>query len=266
MSQRQRHRGQHAHDPRLFSEPFLPALNAAVGDLSWMLSRRYPEQAALELVGNRYRLHQRQRRALLRASCTDASLALRAQSRIGRSQLAGRSLLIDGYNLLITMESALGGGIILHCRDGCYRDIASVHGTYRNVEETLPALTRIGQTLESLGIAGACWLLDSPISNSGRLRRLMLDLAAQHGFRWQVDLDSNPDKRIAEEPDAVAVSSDGWVLDRCAAWYNLHQDLIGSLPEVQVIRLPGTAPDLPLPAEAELPDPAGWELPEPEAD
>jgi hypothetical protein len=265
MSQRQRHRGQHAHDPRLFSEPFLPALNAAVGDLSWLLSRRYPEQAAQELVGNRYRLHQRQRRALLRASCTDASRALRAQSRISRSQLEGRSLLIDGYNLLITIESALAGGIILHCRDGCYRDIASVHGTYRNVEETLPALILIGQTLETFGTAGACWLLDSPISNSGRLRRLMLDLAAQHGFRWQVELDSNPDKRIAEEPDAVAVSSDGWILDRCTAWYNPHQDLIDGVPGAQVIRLPGAAPEQPLPDEAELPDPAGWGLPEPDA-
>src|SRR6266404_1471952 len=45
-------------------------------------------------------------------------------------------LLIDGFNLILTLESALGGGVMLVGRDGCYRDMASVHGTYRRVEET----------------------------------------------------------------------------------------------------------------------------------
>ena len=43
-------------------------------------------------------------------------------------------------NVLITLESALGGGVLLRCRDGCLRDMASLHGTYRIVDETDPAL------------------------------------------------------------------------------------------------------------------------------
>jgi hypothetical protein len=29
------------------------------------------------------------------------------------------------------VEAALAGGVILACRDGAYRDMASIHGTWR---------------------------------------------------------------------------------------------------------------------------------------
>ena len=54
--------------------------------------------------------------------------------------VANRELWIDGYNALTTIESALSGSVILRARDGCYRDMASMHGTYRKVQETVPAI------------------------------------------------------------------------------------------------------------------------------
>ena len=55
------------------------------------------------------------------------------------TDLAGQELWIDGFNLLILIESALAGGIILIGRDGCCRDLAGLHGTYRDVAETRTA-------------------------------------------------------------------------------------------------------------------------------
>ena len=45
---------------------------------------------------------------------------------------------------MTTIEAALSGGVILAARDGAYRDMASMHGTYRKVAETLPALELLG--------------------------------------------------------------------------------------------------------------------------
>ena len=95
------------------------------------------------------------------------------------TQLKGKKLFIDGYNLLITIESALSGGFIFVGRDGCYRDLASVHGTYRRVEETLPAIMTIGKSLMELGVEGVQWYFDAPISNSGRLKVYVHELAVQ---------------------------------------------------------------------------------------
>lgn len=239
MSSKQKHRGQHGNDPRLFHPRWLPILNQAVIDLAWLLSREYSEKSALTLVGDRYRLNIRQRKALLRATCSDQARDTRMQKRLQTTDLHGQDLLIDGYNLLITMESALAGGIVLHCRDSCYRDIASVHGTYRRVEETLPALAMIGVHLQGLDVHHVGWLLDKPVSNSGRLKGIMEEVAQQYGFDWSVELVNNPDRQLVERQDLVTVSSDGWVLDHCACWFNLHQPLLDKISDAQVIDLRG---------------------------
>lgn len=236
---RQKHRGQHANDVKLFHERWIPVLNEAVRDLSWLWSRGYSEKSALELVGNRYRLNNRQRHALRRAACSDQSVAHRKENRIAPPDLRGKQVAIDGYNLLITIEAALAGGIVLHCRDDCYRDIASVHGTYRRVEETMPALSMIGVSLQKLEVADVHWLLDKPVSNSGRLKGFMVELSQQYEFNWYVELVNNPDRTLSQMEDTVVVSSDGWVLDHTEQWYHLHQHIVNAIPTANVIHLTG---------------------------
>ena len=217
MPQKQRHRGKHPEDSRLFGERWLPALRDAVADLSFLLSRRYAEKAAQKLVGDHYQLHLRQRRAVLGASCSDVSLDYRERHRIAAEDLGGSPVSIDGYNLLITAESALSDGVLVRGRDGCVRDLASVHGSYHRVEETLPAVRLIGETLARLGVVCARWYLDAPVSNSGRLKALLLEEAAAAGWQWEVKLSSNTDKALALSEDVV-VTADSWILDRVGRW------------------------------------------------
>ncbi len=233
----QKHRGQHAQDAELFDSKWEAPLRSAVEDLSHLLSRGYGEPSALKLVGDRYRLHKRQRMALLRASCSDKAKTYRSAIALSNEAAGGKEVVIDGYNLLITTESMLAGGIILHCRDGCFRDIASVHGTYRKVEETLPALGLIGRTLQALRVAHAHWIFDAPVSNSGRLKVLMHELAEAHGFAWDISLHNNPDKVIAEQSERIPITSDGWILDRSESHFNLHATLLKSIPNANVVKL-----------------------------
>ena len=243
MSSKQKHRGQHGNAPRLFAPKWIPILNRAVADLAWLLTRDYSEKSALGLVGDHYRLNIRQRRALLRAVCSDQAYQRRQAKQLLTEQVRGRELVIDGYNLLITIESALAGGLVIECRDGCFRDIASVHGTYRRVAETLPALVMIGVYLQGLDVCHVHWLLDRPVSNSGHLKGIMEDTAEQYGFDWVIELVNNPDRDITEHHERVAISSDGWVLDHCPQWYNLHRSLVAKLPQVNLIQLDGGEPN-----------------------
>lgn len=214
-------------------------LNAAVADFSWLLSRGYAENSSLKLTGDRYRLTKRQRKAVLRATCSDQQRTHRQQSSLTPPELFGNQVAIDGYNLLITIEVALSGGMVLQCRDGAYRDIASVHGTYRKVQETLPALKLIGESLMELGVTEAYWYLDAPVSNSGLLRKSICELAQTYDFPWQVALVNNPDRIISENPALIPISSDGWIIDHTGRWFNLHQWIIAKIPEAAVILLNG---------------------------
>ncbi len=214
------HRGKHSNDDDNFSPRFLPALQAACADFCYLLTREYGEKSALQLVGNRYSLNTRQQTALSRVAVSENLTIFRLQKQLSAPNLAQKTLHIDGYNLLIGVEVALSAGFLFLAQDGCYRDIASIHGTYRKVEETLPALQLIADALRELAAKEIIWYFDSPVSNSGRLKTILSQLATEQNLNWQIHLVNNPDKTIAENGE-IAISSDGWVLDNSKNWFNL---------------------------------------------
>ena len=231
MPDRRRHRGKHPGDDRLFFRDRHDSLRAGVCELSWLLTRGFAIGSALKLVGDRHDLTVRQRLAVRRSACSDESFARRAAARMTIEAVRGGSLAIDGYNLLITVEAAMSGGLVLVGRDGCCRDLAGVHGTYRKVEETVPALELILEYVSKCDIRHVDWYLDRPVSNSGRLKALMADLiegrreSGRVPADWNIELVNNPDAVLVSCLEPV-VSSDSVILDRCGAWWNLAAELI----------------------------------------
>ncbi|NQU23599.1 MAG: DUF434 domain-containing protein [Candidatus Nealsonbacteria bacterium] len=225
MPDRRKHRGPHPEDVRLFAMEIWPILHQAVDDLVWLLSRGYAQKSSLKLVGDRYDLVQRQRTAVGRIACSNADADRRREHQVTAEQLAGRPLSIDGYNALTTIEAALAGGVILPGRDGTYRDMASMHGSYRKVAETRPALELLGRTLAKLQTAECLWYLDSPVSNSGRLKKIIEETAAAAGWAWRVELVQDPDA-ILSETDRIVATADSVILDRCRRWFNLARETV----------------------------------------
>jgi hypothetical protein len=233
------HRGPDPRDGAAFDSARVPALREAVGHLSWLLSHDYAPSSALKLVGDRFSLTERQRMAVMRCSCADWSRARRLRHRVTAESLRGGSIALDGFNVLTTVEAAFGGAVVLVGRDGSFRDLAGVHGTYRKVEETRPAVRLVGAVLAELGVSGVRWLLDSPVSNSGRLRALLLDEAGQNQWDWQVELSFNPDPVLSESTEVVA-TADSAILDRCARWFPLARIAIERrLPSAWLVDLSG---------------------------
>lgn len=238
MPDHRRHRGPHPHDPRAFAPEAVPALRAACADLGWLLSRDYAVDSAVALVGNRYSLTKRQREAVARACCSDEQRSSRRQKARAHSALAGETLGVDGFNCLIGVESALSGGVVLVGRDGAHRDLASVHGTYRNVEESRRAACLILDALASARPHKVVWVLDSPVSNSGRVAQLVRELALEGGSEVEVELAHDADRVVVEPRFSCAVSCDGWVLDRASAWFDLVGFVIEQhLPEAWLVTL-----------------------------
>jgi hypothetical protein len=202
-------------------------LRAAVSDLSWLLGRGYAPVSALKLVGDRRGLTERQRMAVRRSACSDEDRSRRQATRITEADLAGMELWIDGFNVLTTLESHLGGGVVLHCRDGTFRDLAGVHGTYRRVVETTPALEILASHIEDLGVGPVRWLFDRPVSNSGRIRSLVLELARDRTRNWSVDLVDNPDPLLKVSVAPIA-TADSAILDAGPRWYNLAREVLES--------------------------------------
>lgn len=241
MTHRQAHRGPAPQDARLFGPRRIPDLRAAAHDLCWLLDREYAARSALELVGNRYSLTARQRMALSRFACSAEEARNRGKRKVELAHLADQELWIDGFNVLTLLETAAGGGLVLRARDGCCRDIAGIHRRHRRVDETIPAVRLVGDAAQRWGIGCCRFWLDEPISNSARLKQLILEVARESGWNMTVDLAFNPDHVLAETAHAIA-TSDGAVLDRCRRWVDLVGWIVAEhLPAAWVVDF-GTAP------------------------
>ncbi|GAK54837.1 hypothetical protein U27_01668 [Candidatus Vecturithrix granuli] len=237
MPDTRQHRGAHPEDQRLFAPSQLPRLRTAVFEFSWLLTRGYAAVSALKLVGDRHKLNKRQRVALSRAGCSDQEYEHRQATCLPVQQIRDQEVLIDGFNLLITIEAALSGGIVLWCRDGCLRDLSSVHGSYRTVTETQQAFELIGAVLCNLKPQSVTWLFDAPISNSGRLAQRIRTEAAAHGWPWNAEVVLNPDTALIAS-EQIAISSDSHILDGAMRWVNFSAYLLTScLPDAWVIDL-----------------------------
>lgn len=237
MPDSRRHRSAAPPDRALFSADALPKLREAVTHLAWLQSHGYGEASSLKLVGDRFDLAARAREAVMRSACGDDARAVRREKEVESEDLAAGRLWIDGYNVLTTVESALGGGVILAARDGCYRDLASMRGTWRKVEETVPAIELVGAYLDRCMLESAVWVLDKPVSNSGRLAKLIERVAEQRAWNWKIRLSASADRALVESGEVLA-SADRVILDRCGRWFNLARSVVAAhAPNAWILHL-----------------------------
>jgi len=211
LPDRRKHRGPDPRDRNLFSEHWLPILRQAASDLAWLLGRSYAPTAALKLVGDHFQLQKRQRMVLQRGVCSPVLAEKRREKMCWPDRLV-----VDGFNVVVATEALLSGGLLVRGTDGLLRDLSSVHGSYRRVEETEEALDALCAQLDG---RAATWTLDRPVSNSGRLAAMI----RARGF--DAECVDAADRTLAESGLPVA-TSDGHLVDRAVGGVNLVERLL----------------------------------------
>lgn len=161
-------------------------------------------------------------------------MAERASRRIDEGAVEGRTLLLDGLNVLTTIEVALAGGVLLIGRDECMRDMASFHGNYRLVQETDPAVTWLLDALESLAPSEVHVYIDRPVSNSGRLAKAIRNAAAGRQTPTQAILSDRVDPTLRASHNAIVATADSAILDACGSWLNLARHVIEERNDIGV--------------------------------
>ena len=108
--------------------------------------------------------------------------------------------------------------------DGTIRDLAGLRGSYRIVDKTVRAVELLLNRLDERNVKNALFYLDKQVSNSGRLRALLLDHAESHAVHVQVELHPGVDSVLSYMENVV--TADAIILDKCGSWYNLNRGLI----------------------------------------
>lgn len=236
-------RGGHPDDGLLFGPDAAARLRVALEEVAWLLGRGYPLRTAVRTVGDHHQLAARQRLALQRAACSEAQRASRLARRAPASSLRDAEANVDGFNLIITLEVALSGGLLVRGPEGVLRDLAGLRGSYAPIPETDAAIDLLGGALSAAGAARARVLLDAAVPSSGKLRARLLERLggpprSPGGAPLSIEatLVPDPDRLLAGA--AGVVSSDSVVLDRCAGWINLADEIVATrVPAARIVDL-----------------------------
>lgn len=216
-------RGYFPSDKKEFTDNSLYKLYHAGKDLYYLLNQGYKTKGASVFVGNHYLLSERQRLALTRGISSEKNIKIRKDKEININ-IENSIVNIDGFNTIITLEVALSNSLLVKCMDGTYRDLAGLRGTYGIIDKTKDAILNIGEVLEKNKIKKANFYLDSPVSNSGNLKKKIEELLKNFSFEVEVFNINNVDATLEKLENVI--SSDAIILDKCKSWINLNKEII----------------------------------------
>lgn len=214
-------RGSAVNDEKEFSGASIEQLKKAAGHIRYLIKEGYAIKNASVFVGNHFLLSERQRLAIVRSISTDEQIRLRREKECTAEELCGRTVYIDGFNTIITLEIALCRSLLLDCMDGTIRDLAGLRGTYRLIAETPEAVRTIADALERLKVKKAVFYLDAPVSNSGRLKSLIADIWENRNMDLDIQVIHDVDRTL-QKKDYV-ITADAIILDKCKSWFNLNR-------------------------------------------
>jgi hypothetical protein len=235
MTEKTTRRGFDEEDFKWFSKEAVAKLKMAQEEVEWLLNRGYKSSSIIDLIGGHYQFSSRQRTALQRATSSKSQYEKRKTAMLSVGAYKEDCIYIDGFNLIITLEVALSGSVLILGNDGVLRDLAGLRGTYRLIDKTDEAIKLIGKAFREFEVPGARFFLDAPVSNSGRLRSKILEYSSQWNIPVEVELVPNADPILSKMKRVI--TSDSIILDQCGSWFNLSRKIVEDYIEGWIVDL-----------------------------
>ncbi|MEM3831044.1 MAG: DUF434 domain-containing protein [Sulfolobales archaeon] len=205
----------------------------ACEDYRYLLERGYPQKSSLDLISGRYALNRSERSLIMRCVHRKDYLE-RIRGRIIKpDNMRGELILIDLFNVLSTLSTALAGGCIYLCDDGFARDIGGIRSIESN-ESVHEASDLIVSFLRDLGVREIIYVADKSRSKSKEISRILTDRSFHAGLLSSYLLAEKADREIIDLSTArggVVVSSDFLVLEKALKVFDLAGFIIRSAHE-----------------------------------
>ncbi|MFH2125353.1 MAG: DUF434 domain-containing protein [Pseudomonadota bacterium] len=215
----------------------LAPLRQAAADLRYLLGRGYPRELGLKLTGDRWGLDADQRQVLRRAVAAPEKARARRERLLPLTALKGQAVGVDGHNVIITLESALMGAVLVEADDGAVRDIGQKGRHYGPGAHTETAVRLMIDALAKAGAARSVILLDAPLPLSGQLAGVIRQVMERAGLAGQARAVAVPEKELAAF-EGIVVSGDGPLIDAVSRPLDLAGAIIrGMEPRPEMISL-----------------------------
>ncbi len=192
----------------------------AAQDYRYLLDRGYHQKSALDLITSRYGLTKEERMLLFRCIHSAADAAEIAGKAVRPYEIREKKIIIDGYNVLLTILSAIEGRTLYLCDDGFVRDLRSSKIKDFGSPLMVKAITLLKEELEELRPCKVSLILDKNVSWSSEHAKII-----SKAMEAEVILASRADTRVILS-DGIIASSDYLVLKKVSKAYDLGGHIV----------------------------------------
>ena len=206
------------------------SLEHADADIRYLLDRGYPTGGAVAFVCNHYRLNDEARFLLSRAVISISVAEKRRGKFLPCGAIKGNTILIDGYNIVIGMESVLNKEAFL-CDDDVVRDIKGIFRNFKASEITQEAVGLTLQFLKENNPAYVCCILDSQISKSGLFAKMLREKISIAGLKGDAKTSKRADYDL-KNSNYIVASSEGVIIDAAEKVVNFLSCLVSGYPHL----------------------------------
>jgi hypothetical protein len=208
----------------------------ACRDYAYLMNRQYPERGAIKMVGDRYRLTRDQRTVLYRGISSGERSALRSSWIV--QEMKGRTLAVDGYNVLFSLLNYRLGRFTFISTDNLLRDAGSLHGRLRDQKTFHECVALLMDFLVTLQPSSVDVFLDSPVSHSEKHAQVILEMLEQCHLRGSCQVIHSADFALKHFPYEVLATSDTVIIEKAARpVIDLPRMILEKYYQVDLIRI-----------------------------
>jgi len=191
----------------------------AAEDLRYLLSRGYGRISAVKFVGDKYKLDKPQRLLLYRGVYAPEGAAAHLKKLIGSDGIRQKKLSVDGFNVLLTVNSELKGIPNYLCDDGLVRDVSEIHSAATKENLSKPLDLTIS-ALRDLEAGRVYFVFDRLISRSGELSKQVSEEMRVNSIAGESLTAESADFEVLRRGE-IAASSDSIIIDKADRVFDL---------------------------------------------
>ena len=206
----------------------MPEPGKAITDIRYLLDRGYPGKGVITFVCNHYRLDIKWRYVFTRVVFGRDTIKSRREKTVKCEDLKGEVVLVDGYNVLIGVESALKVEPVYLCDDGFLRDTRGVFRNYRCSVLTERAMDEILGVLRGVAPLRVEFLFDSQISKSKEMARWLEKKLKDVGLEGCGRTSRHVDYDL-KQSNGIIATADGNIIDEVGKAVNIQACVLEQL-------------------------------------
>lgn len=199
-------------------------LRRAVYDVRYLLNREYPRDSVVELVSDHYQLESDKRHLLTRCVFSKKETKTHQSRLVKFLRIEDKELGVDGYNVLITVESILKGDRVIKCDDGIIRDLQAIFGKYKMNDYTEEAVEKILEIISEVSPRKFALFFDKQVSKSGELAGFIRRKIEEKGLSGDAQAIGGVDKSVWEFE--ISASSDRVIIEKGEKIVDIPKELL----------------------------------------